>query len=763
MKRAMAAAEPDFRKACEWWADLPNVWTPVAWTDHLFRFNVLWNGTIFAQPHMNRRTESYAGRGLQLGISPHYTPWHNEWSSAFLRHDDGLVRQGWADDDAPVLWTEWPKDGMVLRSSVFAHIPGGGDVRRGDEPLFAWVRLSIHDMCSALPLEDVYGFNLIIQAPHISATMSMRDNIRFSPENAKYPRALRTDRHSFSRREGLRVLEGGAKVRLGVAPGGDCRGAALHQPGDQQPWPRVHVQLPARRGAYADVLVPMLPAARTVFDAELELGRDAALRETRRHWRRVVATRTRFEVPEPDVNDGIRQSVRFSAMLAERNPATGKYCKINGSWAYANLWTTPGAMDLAMMMDVLGYHRTVARYLEIFREEQGTVVPPGSGYTPHPGYLSTPALYKSIDWLSDNGAVLYTICTHALLSGDREFARRYADCIVKSCEWIRAMRAKRRHGGYEGVLPPAVATDAGTKIQAIWSIGWNYKGLMAAVRVLRQLGHPRAAEFAREAKSYRADFLVAFRDKCRKMATWRDARGRRRAFVPTSLAGEEKAESRHAFFLDTGALFLVFSELMDARDPLMRDIRDWFREGPQRAFYRRDSNCWQVPVLDHEMSSCEPCYSWNVFHSWQMGDRARFLEGMYSLFAGSMSRQTRISCETRGGITGTVFSAPLAIYMARLAVIDDRIREGELHLLRLMPLAWLKPGDVARFERVPTEYGPVSLVTRMSRDGRTLDVRYRAAFRAAPKRVLLHAPPSPGLRTVRVNGQAHRPGAIALA
>jgi len=160
-----------------------------------------------------------------------------------------------------------------------------------------------------------------------------------------------------------------------------------------------------------------------------------------------------------------------------------------------------------------------------------------------------------------------------------------------------------------------------------------------------------------------------------------------------------------------------------------------------------------VPVLDHEMSSCEPCYSWNVFHAWQAGDRPRFLEGMYSLFAGSLSRQTRVSCETRGGITGTVFAASLALYLARLAVLDDELRDRELHLLRLMPLAWLRANPPARFENMPTVFGPVSLVTRLARGGRTLLVRFQPRFREAPDNVLLHVPPLPGLKEVSVNGR----------
>lgn len=749
--------EPTFAKACEWWDDLPNIWTPVGWRDHMFNFNVFWNGMILAEPANNRRTTKWQGQGLQLTFAPHYTDYHMAWRTSYLRHDDGMVRQGWNDGPAPVLWTEWAKDGLLLRQEIFAHVPGKTELRTGVEPLYAWVRLSIHDICPALPVEDVHGFNLIFNAPHISGGMSMRDNIHFYPERSKYPRRLRPARKTYDPASGYHVMESSGKVRLALAPGQkDCSKATFFPTAEDNPDPRLYVQLPARKGASVDVLVPMVPTARKQFDAVLARGYNGALKEVGQYWRGITRCSTRFEVPEAPLNEAIKHSVRFSNVLTERNPAKRKLCKVNGSWAYNNLWTTPGAMDLVMMMDALGHHSMVARYLDIFRDEQGTVKPPGDAYKRHPGYYSTPAAYKSIDWLSDNGAVLYTIASHALLSGNRAFIKRFTASIVKSCDWIKAARAKTGHGGYEGLLPPAVATDARTKIQAVWTIGWNYKGLITAIRLLKKIGHPRTAEFEEEARQYKTAFLKAFRDKCQQMPTWRDDKGKERRFVPTALAGDEKAESRHAFFLDTGALFLVLSGLMDASDPLMKDIRAWFRRGPQVPHYRRDSNCWQVPVLDHEMSSCEPCYSWNVFHTWQLGDRKRFLEGMYSQFAGAMSRRTWISCETRGGITGNVFAAPLAIYMARLAVIDDQLKEDELHLLRLTPLAWLKPGDACRFDKMPTEFGPVTLRTQVSDNGKVLDVHYEPAYRAAPAKVVLHVPPMPKLQTIRVNGKKVR-------
>ncbi len=753
-----AHTEIDFKTASSWWPEISNKWTPVAWRDHRFRFNVLWNGSVMVIPWPTgtQRAEDLKNEpSFHLNIIPaRDEELPGEWAVAMgcRRVDDGMVRQGWLEDDVPILWSEWAHEGLALRSEMFAHTPGGGEVQSGEEPLFAWIRLRLHDLCHPLPLDTEHGFHLLLESLCVWATMSLR-NFTVYPDFHPYSRALQVEPAIPSPLDGCRVLEPDGRVRIGIAPGSDCRRMVFTPPGEKLNCHRLFVQLPVHKDACVDVLLPMLPCDRETFDRELALGYEGARREADRFWKRNLKTATRFETPEEDVNEVLRQSVRFSLNLTEKNPGTGKYCKVNGSWVYADLWTTPMAMDLGMIMDPLGHHHTVRRYLDIFKDEQGTVVPPGAGYEKHPGYYSTPALYKSIDWLSDNGAVLWTICRHALLSGDKAFATDFADSIVKSCDWIKVNRARTGHGGYEGVLPAAVATDAQTKIQAVWSVGWNYLGLCSAVQVLNWLQHPRAVEFATEAVSYREDYVKALRDKCTSMPTWKDAKGRTRRFVPTALTGDDPSESRHGFYLDTGPLFNVFAGLLPASDPLMQDALAWFREGPQHRFYRRDSNCWQVPVLDHEMSSCEPCYSWNIFHSWQLGDREKFFEGMYSLFAGGVSQQTRISCETRGGITGSVFSASLAIYLARLAVIDEEFKPGELHLLRLTPLAWLKPGDKAVFQSVPTTLGSVTLETRVSKDGETLDVVYQAKFWVTPDKVVLHVPPMPGLNTVKVNGK----------
>ena len=624
------------------------------------------------------------------------------------------------------------------------------------------MRVEINELCEGLPQENLYGFIVRLNAPHVSTSMLLHNNVRFHRERSRYPRELRATPAEYDTGAGWRLVEPDGRVRMGIAPGHDCSVELPARGADELDFD-VFVLMPCQAGRYVDLLLPMLPAPCEIFDREMVLGRASALDQADAFWASVPGTAARVHVPEREINETIRHSLKFSEVLAEKNPETGKYCKVNGSLAYADLWATPAAMDLVMMMDALGRHETVARYLDIFRDEQGTVIPPGDAYEPHPGYLSTPALYKSIDWLADHGAVLFTLAMHGLLSGDEVWTEHFTDTLVKACEWVVCACAIRGHGGVEGLPPAAVATDRRTSIQAAWSLGWIYKGITAAIRLLRRTDHPRAAEFAEFARDYRETFVKAYEIACWNAPTWTGADGRRRCLPPTALSGDAKDETRHPFYLDTGPLFLVFSGLLGAEDAAMEGARLWFREGPPRRFYRRDANFIQIGALEHEMSSAEPCYSWNVFHSWQQGYRDLFLEGMYSLFAGAVSRKTFISCETRGGITGNVFAAPLAIWLARLSVVDDEIEEGALHLLRLMPAAWLGARQTAAFEAMPTAYGPVSLRTQVSEMGDSLDVAFSPSFRFQSPKVMLHVPPLTGLKCISVNGVTYAPqGTIVL-
>ena len=84
------------------------------------------------------------------------------------------------------------------------------------------------------------------------------------------------------------------------------------------------------------------------------------------------------------MNEIIRRSLQFaeSSPNATRRPAR---VVLTGSYGYDCLWATPTSMLSHMFLDLLGYHDTVRRHVEIFHANQGSVVPARKAYDKHPG------------------------------------------------------------------------------------------------------------------------------------------------------------------------------------------------------------------------------------------------------------------------------------------------------------------------------------------------------------------------------------------
>lgn len=752
-------AEPNLDTAKLWWTDLPKKWTMVGWKSHNTRFNVLHDGTIvnffsFAKgPQSPENTrpaipEPFAQFTFIPAANINYVPGFA--SKSF--EDYGDVVQGWNDSNTPVLWSEWAWGGYLLREQVFAHVPGGQELKTGNEPLFAWVRLSVHYASPGLPLEKQVGFGVRVNAFAVNTSMELKNNLNTNGVQPKYARELRAESDNYYSGQAYRILEPDGRVRLALAPGVDSK--AIFRAGAPSEVDSVlHVELPPKQGAYVDLLIPMLPTDRTTFDKELDLGYDGAFKESEAFWSKTPATASKFEVPEEPINQAIRRNLQFDEITAEINPDTGDTYVLTGALGYGiATWGTPVSVALAEFLDPMGYHSVVKKYLKIFKDAQGTVMPPGDCFKPHPGYLGVPPRVAIVNWLPDHGAILWAMAQHGILTGDPDYIKEYTPVIIKACEWIKDARKITNFEGVHGVMPPAGASDDESRIQSCWTDGWIYKGLSTAVSFLKMTHHPRAAEFEAEARDYKETFVKAFRAKAATLLKWKDDKGKEHQMIPFAFSKEQDWQFRHLFYLDTGPMHLVFAGLMDANDPLMKDAVAWFREGPPTKLYRTHGDLNHVPSLKHEMSSWECCYSWNVFHNWQLGDRQRYIEGMYSQFAGALSQQTYTVCESRGGITGNILWAPV-VYLARLAVIDDQIRENELHLLRLCPLAWLTTSKESKFENMPTCFGPVSLRAKLGANGHELKVSFSDKFRIKPAKVILHVPPVSGLKSITLNGK----------
>ena len=87
-------------------------------------------------------------------------------------------------------------------------------------------------------------------------------------------------------------------------------------------------------------------------------------------------------------------------------------------------------------------------------------------------------------------------------------------------------------------------------------------------------------------------------------------------------------------------------------------------------------------------------------------------------------------------------------------------RGNELHLFEAMPANWARPGAVTKLRDIATEFGPVSLEFRVSKDGASGVLKLAPPQRTPPARIVLHLdnwsgqtgtldlPPGPSTKTI---------------
>ncbi len=63
------AAEPNVEIASAWWPEMENTWILIGWKDHPLRFNILYNGTVIAQP------VRYPARGQGVQLTFQFSPY----------------------------------------------------------------------------------------------------------------------------------------------------------------------------------------------------------------------------------------------------------------------------------------------------------------------------------------------------------------------------------------------------------------------------------------------------------------------------------------------------------------------------------------------------------------------------------------------------------------------------------------------------------------------------------------------------------------
>lgn len=748
--------EPSYELAVAEWPDLTRPITFLGCKDHLDEFGVMWNGNLTLQTVTlcdadRRLVKTRPDPSLQVSFALGERP-----DFGNIGTDDGSTIPSLRGGFLPMAQVRIRRAGVtVLQEAFVASDAATCQVSEWNSPVFLHLRFTVEDPGagdSPIRLWAQFAKN------HITYAMREVSNVRISLIAPLYPGGLRAQGDNLEDSRGRTVMFAGQGFTFHSELPNALNSIALHE--WQLDKNLCEFTLPRQAGAAVEMTLPYLPALPEEISAMR--GRTFARMQdsVQQSWKAELGRGMRVNVPEEPLNNLWRFAVPLTFMTADRYPNGDRALKISSHW-YEAIWTTPTAINIVDLIQ-RGYFQEAVAYLDpLLRSERQQPVPnTGSSFSSTNGCIGAPRDYLAINWISDNGAALWAASEYFLVSRDHTFLDRWLPTMLASLEWIarERQRTKLRAGLDAGLMPAGRFSDQNTQGNFFINDAWTFRGLSGVCRVLEVIGHKEAARWAAERDDYRTVFRRIFHGQVERTMRWRDPSGEWIPFIPLEL-NQMSDENLTYFYVDSGPMALGAFGLIDPNDETMTWAMRWLTEGPDSKTGNPDWFSWNHrPSLRFEMSSLEPCYSWNIYLRFFRNERQKFLEGFYSMAAGSVSRKFLGGVEHRNGIQAVpATNAVLDNHLRNMLLIENFEQKG-LELLRNSPGVWLRPGQEVRVQQAPTYFGSISYMLRaVSADQVTVQIDGPNRESLAWLRLHLCHPDRKPLRAVRVNNVSVRP------
>jgi hypothetical protein len=282
-------------------------------------------------------------------------------------------------------------------------------------------------------------------------------------------------------------------------PGNAARSIELRlrvQPASNKP-PSLNRQLsmPAHDSQAVELLVPyaiLRSPARLVPAEEFE----SKLAEVTAYWEKLIATGSRFEIPEQRVQDAYRAWIAYNFLNVAKRGDVYHVC--DGSGFYTQVYGYSVAL-YCNNMDLLGYHDLAVRYLDSLLT-----------------FMHTNGLLAVNFGDTDTGVTLWSMSEHYRITRDADWLRRVAPKMLAMCNWIIEQRrlalaqAATQPAITKGLIRYRPYADLLHPAADYFSNGYLCKGLAAAAGVLAEIGmNDEAARLRRESEAYRKDITIS--------------------------------------------------------------------------------------------------------------------------------------------------------------------------------------------------------------------------------------------------------------
>jgi len=710
--------EPSYELAVTEWPDQLRPIIFIGCKDHLDEFGVMWNGNLTFHTEtmidadrllVKKRPDPSLQVSFAVGDKPDY---------GNRTTDDGTTIPSLAEGHLPMPRIRIHRQGVtLLQESLAASADSTCHVSGWNSPVFLRQRFTVEDPGSGSSPIRLWAQ---LASNHIHYAMETRRNVRILPVAPLYHSNLHAAGNELRDADDRIVVFASRPFRFYRKLPGKFQSVALRYA--QLDRNLAMFELPRTQGATVELIFPFIPAEPALMGSLRSSDYERSSQTLSESWKNELSHGTQIEVPEEQVNNLRRFAVPLTFMTADLYP-NGDHILKTSSHHYEALWVTVAAINILDLIQ-RGYFQEAAAYLDPFLDASRRRPVPNTGdsFDSSRGFITGPSEYLPPTWLSDNGAVLWVASEYYLITRDQTFLKKWMPTMMASIEWIARERGltKLRGGPNAGLLPPSRSSDISTQGSFYWNDAWNYRGLASVCRVLEATHSPQAERWGREREDYRETFQKAIREQIKRTIRWQDRAGNMVPSIPMRL-GQVDASGESDTYLDTGPMFLGVAGLLNPDDEVMTWALKWLTEGPNANTEFPDwSDFSQPSCLRYEMSSGEPCYSWNIYLRYLRNERLQFLEGFYSLVAGAVSRKFLGGVETRDGIQDLpITNAVIDNHLRNMLVFENESGRG-IDLLRNSPSAWLEPEKEIRVKDAQTHFGPLSLHVKTGTNNRVV-------------------------------------------
>jgi hypothetical protein len=798
-------------KSSEWtFEDAKGLWRPmtravqhVGVPGYQWQVSVLWDGSLFFGPQLWREHPAVSQEVAALGenlldVSVGY----GERMSFLDRRGLGSpqICQSLEQGRLPVPQIQTKDGDFVWNETVFAHLLGR-EMNAGLAP-------RPEDVLVVHALFHVLNTGRTPAIGRLWLHFGNSRQLRLGYKVARSARLSQAISHQF-------------KPPFGVSAGGIryvmpslVKGEAVWHPvvsrpkgvgNDAQRVIEWRVPLAAGEDAELKVLFPYGVVDERIAGQIAVLDSQSLLEKTRRFWE-VLCCESAGAIKTADsflTDYAAAAAAQTAGQIGYRHQARLWMCKTTPAW-YELYWPACPAYALPTL-DLRGltmYSRPVLQgFLDTQTDDAGALmrerrpkrgaVVPSEGFVKVPGFLGNFKEWTMNTLLLSHGLELWALASHFRITRDRGWldggTPSPLEAIVAACDWIAVQRRRTMrevHGARVpqwGLLPAASAHDWMSGY-TVFNDAYCIYGMIEAVRLLREIEHPRASELSQELNDYRACLRARYaeaRDRARRVPT---PDGEELPYVPREV-NELDWEQTDWTYTGYGPLRAGAWGAFDPHDELVDQALAFLEAGMPRGkgFYFHQSRFapkdkYGAATADDNFRDIDDPraarhFLWKHYVEYetafpigfelflQRDDLPRFFEWLFNNMAIVVHRGFRVGVESLDGVPAETPGEAVRWRAIRAMFVNERGgfdgSQQSLWLLQAIPRSWLKPGGHLSVKRMGTYFGGhVDLEACFAQDRNSIAVSVAFELGVSPAEIRLRLRSDDGrpLHSAQVNG-----------